>query len=271
MLPSHLLIYHAGTTRTTFLALVKVTTLLVGFFFCGVMAPKYLPSSSSSSSSNSNLNSGSDTDSDSDTNSSSSDSDNDTSREEEEEEEDPSSGDRQLLALSLLCGVIPTVFVAYVTSPFVTHIHLHLPPLLKTRQRLSEIVQQPGRLPLSDLKISLTTMSFIAKPRYTTLPASELLPRRGRGRGRGTGRLGVVNYTRSRDGASLRDDRASRSWYVFPPVLDFYIQPGRPGSSTAQSRTGARRRYQEPSKADRVSWWVWEAIKQEIDGKQQLK
>lgn len=37
-----LLIYHAGTGRTTFLAMLKVTTLFVGAFFCFIAVPSYI-------------------------------------------------------------------------------------------------------------------------------------------------------------------------------------------------------------------------------------
>ena len=36
------MIYHAGTGRTTFLAMVKITTLFMGAFFCFVVAPSYV-------------------------------------------------------------------------------------------------------------------------------------------------------------------------------------------------------------------------------------
>lgn len=37
-----LLIYHAGTGRITFLAMVKVTTLFLGAFFTFVVVPGYI-------------------------------------------------------------------------------------------------------------------------------------------------------------------------------------------------------------------------------------
>lgn len=42
--PVNVLIYHAGTARTTFLALLKVTSLFVGAFFCGIVVPAYVTS-----------------------------------------------------------------------------------------------------------------------------------------------------------------------------------------------------------------------------------
>jgi hypothetical protein len=41
-LPEKLIIYHAGTGRTTFLAMVKITTLFLGAFFCFIVAPSYI-------------------------------------------------------------------------------------------------------------------------------------------------------------------------------------------------------------------------------------
>ena len=37
-----LLIYHGGTGRTTFLAMIKVTTLFVSAFFCFAVVPSYV-------------------------------------------------------------------------------------------------------------------------------------------------------------------------------------------------------------------------------------
>lgn len=41
-IPERVLIYHAGTGRTTFLAMLKVTTLFIGAFFCCVAIPSYI-------------------------------------------------------------------------------------------------------------------------------------------------------------------------------------------------------------------------------------
>ncbi len=44
MFPERLLIYHAGTPRTTFLACLKLTTLFTFAFFSLVVTPTYLAS-----------------------------------------------------------------------------------------------------------------------------------------------------------------------------------------------------------------------------------
>ena len=41
-LPERLIIYHAGTGRTTFMAMLKITTLFMGAFFCFIVAPSYI-------------------------------------------------------------------------------------------------------------------------------------------------------------------------------------------------------------------------------------
>jgi hypothetical protein len=41
-IPERVLIYHAGTGRTTFLAMIKVTTLFLGAFFTFILVPSYI-------------------------------------------------------------------------------------------------------------------------------------------------------------------------------------------------------------------------------------
>ncbi|UKZ65488.1 uncharacterized protein TrAtP1_006687 [Trichoderma atroviride] len=87
-----LLIYHAGTGRITFLAMVKVTTLFLGAFFTFVVVPGYIKA------------------------------------------EKP---EWETVGVAL-CGLIPLIFVAYTTSPFVTHIYIHLPPAARTSRPVLE-------------------------------------------------------------------------------------------------------------------------------------
>ena len=39
-----ILIYHAGTGRTTMIAMIKLTTLFISAFFCGIIVPSYVNS-----------------------------------------------------------------------------------------------------------------------------------------------------------------------------------------------------------------------------------
>lgn len=87
-------------------------------------------------------------------------------------------------------------------------------------------------------ELTVTTMSAIGKPRYSTLRAADLIPTRRR--------FGVVNYTR--DTAA---ENAGRKWYNFHAVGQFHIRDG-----------AARKvRYQ---KKTLVEAWIWDAIKDKI-------
>ncbi|KFH44430.1 hypothetical protein ACRE_047940 [Hapsidospora chrysogenum ATCC 11550] len=198
-LPEKVLVFHAGTTRITFLALIKVTSLLIGAFFVGIVTPTYVRS------------------------------------------DKPLSDTAQVL----LCGLMPPVFVAFVTAPFVTHVHVHLPAQARASKTHLERFVRSGMSPSTHL--SLTTMSFIAKPRSTTIPAGDLIPT--------SRRFGIVNYVR-RDGTALEEERLRRKWYMFKPVTNFYVQEGRPGE-VRQVRYQAK-------KVDRVQWWIWETIKEKL-------
>ncbi|CAM1504665.1 Fc.00g022560.m01.CDS01 [Cosmosporella sp. VM-42] len=196
-LPERLVIYHAGTGRTTFLAMVKVTTLFLGAFFCCIMAPSYYKS------------------------------------------EKP----KWEIASVAICGVIPIFFVAYITAPFVTHIHIHLPPYARTSRPILERFVRT--LPAST-DLTLTTMSFIAKPRYSNLKAGDLIPARKR--------FGIINYVRD-----TTAENARRRWYNYRAVGKFYVQ----------DKGEVRRARYEKKKKDMVDGWIWDAIKEKLGKKAQ--
>ena len=136
-----------------------------------------------------------------------------------------------------LCGIIPILFVAYTTSPFVTHIHIHLPSYARTsREILERFVRSLP--PTTDL--TLTTMSAIGKPRYSNLKAGDLIPTRKR--------FGIINY--ERDTAM---ENAKRMWYNFRAVGNFYVQDVQPMSKVRYAK-----------KKDKVDAWIWDAIKEKI-------
>ncbi|KAK2676476.1 hypothetical protein RAB80_008662 [Fusarium oxysporum f. sp. vasinfectum] len=173
-LPEKLIIYHAGTGRITFMAMLKITTLFLGAFFCCVVAPSYIKA------------------------------------------EKP----ELLTAGVVLCGIIPVIFVTYITSPF--RFIKNLPPTTP---------------------LTLTTMSAISKPRYSSMHAGDLSPVRRR--------LGLINYVRD-----TKEENAKRKWYMFRAVGKFYVQDKRP-----QTRV----RYQK--KTDKVDGWIWDVIKERIDNR----
>ncbi|KAK7425739.1 hypothetical protein QQZ08_007838 [Neonectria magnoliae] len=192
-IPERLIIYHAGTGRTTFLAMVKVTTLFLGAFFCFIVAPGYVKA------------------------------------------EKPV---WETVGIAL-CGIIPIFFVAAVTSPFVTHIHIHLPAYARASR---PILERFVRTLPPTTQLTLTTMSAIAKPRYSSLQAGDLAPARRR-------RFGLVNYVRD-----TAPENARRSWYMFRAVGDFYVQ-----------EKGPVRRVRYETKKDKVDRWIWDAVKERID------
>jgi hypothetical protein len=57
-------------------------------------------------------------------------------------------------------------------------------------------------------------MSFIGKPRVSTLTVGDLVPTRQR--------FGLVNYLR----ADVEEENKRRKWYMFRPVGKFHVAPG---------------------------------------------
>ncbi|KAL6852012.1 hypothetical protein J3F83DRAFT_757323 [Trichoderma novae-zelandiae] len=192
-----LLIYHAGTGRITFLAMVKVTTLFLGAFFTFVVVPGYVKA------------------------------------------EKP---EWETVGVAL-CGLIPLFFVAYTTSPFTTQIYIHLPPAARTsRPALERFIH--GALPPST-ELTLTTMSAIAKPRYSTMQLGHLRPAKRR--------FGIVNYVRDAEGAMAENE--TRKWYNLRALTKFGVQEVRAERKKAK---GTRIR-------DLTEGWIWDAVKAKID------
>ncbi|KAI1282864.1 hypothetical protein F5Y07DRAFT_351125 [Xylaria sp. FL0933] len=119
------------------------------------------------------------------------------------------------VARTALCAIAPLVFVAYITSPFVTFIHVRLPPF--ARQSAATVQRYLANIPM-DAELEITTMSFIAKPRTSVVKLSELRPVNRR--------FGLVNV--ARDTAA---DNAARKWYMFRAVGDFYVPKANSSSS----------------------------------------
>lgn len=231
-LPERLIIYHAGTGRTTFLAMVKITTLFIGAFFCFIVAPGYIkadkPELETAAGMFHSLIS-----------------------------QPPSTYSPHLDISShlilpsqtcnisnrktvILCGIVPILFVAYTTTPFVTHIHIHLPPYARSSRAILErfVKTLPPSTPLT-----MTTMSAISKPRYSSLQAGDLVPSRRR--------FGLVNYIRD-----TTQENAKRKWYMFNAVGKFYVQP-----------KGPQRKVRYEKKKDKVDGWIWDTIKERLDKK----
>ncbi|KAH8158279.1 hypothetical protein CIB48_g9966 [Xylaria polymorpha] len=102
-------------------------------------------------------------------------------------------------------GLSPTVvrmFVAYTTSPFVTFIHMRLPPFARQSE---EMLRRYVRTLSPQTELDITTMSLIAKPRVSVVKLSDLAPV--------SRRFGIVNMARD-----TAVDNAKRRWYMFPAV-----------------------------------------------------
>ncbi|KAM0509827.1 hypothetical protein D7B24_004228 [Verticillium nonalfalfae] len=180
-IPEHLLIYHAGTSRITFLALWKITSLFLFAFFTLIAAPSYARRASQ------------------------------TPEEAADATTDPQAAQKTYLQAAglALCGVIPLVYVAYTTAPFVTFIYLRLPPAARASRQALERFVRAGPPPTTQLE--LLTMGLATRPRSALTTLAGLRPV--------TRRLGLVNY--ERDVAALE---ARRAWHQYRPVAQFGVR-----------------------------------------------
>ncbi|KAK8122461.1 hypothetical protein PG984_011131 [Apiospora sp. TS-2023a] len=118
-------------------------------------------------------------------------------------------GDTTLRTVAAAIG--PLVIVGYLTSPFVSFMHLRLPPFARvSEEALRSFVRRlPSQAQTTELDI--TTMSTIAKPRVSKVKLSELRP--------ANQRFGIVNYVRD-----TTAENATRKWYNFRAVGKFNVQ-----------------------------------------------
>lgn len=101
-------------------------------------------------------------------------------------------------------------FVAYISGPFVAHVHLRLPRFARqSREILNRYTQN---LP-KDAELELTTMSFIGKPRISLVKVGDLRPVRER--------FGMVNYVRD-----TKHLDHQRPWYMGKAVRQFGLHGG---------------------------------------------
>ncbi|KAK0730357.1 hypothetical protein B0H67DRAFT_29480 [Lasiosphaeris hirsuta] len=187
--PEHLVIYHAGTGKTTFLACLKLTTIFVFVFFGLIVTPSYLAA------------------------------------------REPV----QKTAAVALCAVVPFIYVAYTTTPFVTAIHLSLPPFARTSAEM--LKRFVANVPPTT-RLDIQSMSLIGKPRTSSTTVADLRP--------SNKRFGMVNY--ERDTKALNK---GRKWWRFRAVGKFNVQKGNEGNV----KTG----------------WVWQEISKSIAKKAEKK
>jgi hypothetical protein len=226
-LPERLVIYHAGTGRVLFLAILKLTTIALGVIFCSVLTPAYVSSDKpwwQSLGGMFNLHVKS-------------------LRPEHRwfsQERDfgehvwlafvmrlalrarlshsitlpiclpslfPPPIEKLTCALVALCGLTPLAFVAFTTGPFVTFIHMRVPT---TARQSREAFQRFVRTIPPQTPLEITTLSVIAKPRVSYFTAGDLRP--------AIRRMGLVNYTRD-----TSVENAMRPWYRFRAVGEFGV------------------------------------------------
>lgn len=132
---------------------------------------------------------------------------------------------------------MPFIFVTYTTAPFVTHMHIRLPAAARTSRAVLERFVHTSLPPSTP--VTVTTMSMIGKPRYSTMAAGDFVPARRR--------LGLVNYTRD-----TKAERAGRKWYELRAVSQFHVPEG---GKVSKMKKGDR---------NLVEPWIWEAIKEKV-------
>lgn len=161
---------------------------------------------------------------------------------------------------------MPLLFIAYTTAPFVTHVHIHLPPQARTSRVVLE--RYIRSLPPTT-ELTITTMSLIGKPRYSSVKAGDLRPVNKR--------FGLINYVRD-----ATAENQTRKWYQFRAVSNFHIPsqrklPGLGGNKSVSSavkhsvelQAKAKVSTSQPvtvgKKKDLLEAWVWEIIKEKLN------
>ncbi|KAI1262807.1 hypothetical protein F5Y18DRAFT_144638 [Xylariaceae sp. FL1019] len=112
------------------------------------------------------------------------------------------------VARTAFCAVVPLAFVAWTTSPFVTFIHMRLPPYARASE---EALRRYIKTLPPQTELDITTMSIIAKPRMSTVQLGDLRV--------ANKRIGNVNMVRD-----TTAENARRKWYMYPAVGKFYTQ-----------------------------------------------
>ncbi|KAG5953703.1 hypothetical protein E4U58_000311 [Claviceps cyperi] len=188
--PERLIIYHFGRGRVGVLAVLKLTSILVGAFFTFFLVPSFVMADKPIS---------------------------------------------ETVAVAV-AGMIPILFISYTTAPFVTHIHVHLPPAARMSR---PVLERFVRTMPTSLRLTITTVGPIGKPRYSSVTVGELRPVTGE-------RFGLVNYMRD-----TKLENATRKWYMHRAVGSFMVHEG----LYKNKRFG---------KKGKVDGWIWDAVREKI-------
>ena len=109
--------------------------------------------------------------------------------------------------LVIVGGSIPMLFVAYTTSPFVTYVHIRLPPFARQSR---ELLNQWSKKLTADTEIDLTTMGFYGLPRVSRVRLADLRMRKAR--------LTSANLVRVN-----HPELKKRSWWMGRKPDAFYV------------------------------------------------
>ncbi|GJD02914.1 hypothetical protein ColKHC_11739 [Colletotrichum higginsianum] len=109
------------------------------------------------------------------------------------------------------CGIIPLLFVAYTSAPFVTYIYLRLPPYARQSRALLE--RYVRTLPPT-AQLEIGTMGLATRPRTTLVTAADLRPVTSGAAGGASQRVSASSRTsatspRSRRSFGIREDIAT--------------------------------------------------------------
>jgi len=118
----------------------------------------------------------------------------------------------------MVAGLVPVTVIAYISSPFVTYIHLRLP--IFARQSHEMLLRYSKTLPKT-AELDITTMNFIGKPRVTRVKAGDLYATKER--------MGFANYCR--DTTELN---TKRPWWMGKAIRQFGVHNEKSGIMDGQ-------------------------------------
>jgi len=113
----------------------------------------------------------------------------------------------------ILSGIIPMVFVMYITKPFVNYIHLRLPSFVRTSHDM--LMRYSKTLP-KDAEIDVTTMNMFGKPQVARMKVVDLYPVKER--------FGLANYARDTTKTNER-----RKWWMGKATRQFGVHGANQG------------------------------------------
>lgn len=99
------------------------------------------------------------------------------------------------------------LFVAYVSSPFVTYIHLRIPAFARNSK---EMIIRFAKSPPKETQLDFTTMNFFGKPQVARMKIKDIYKARER--------FGMVNFVRD-----AREINEKRVWWKGKVVRRFGV------------------------------------------------